>query len=123
MLNTMPSIQTRADPIGATEKRPTHACEPCHSGNTSATARHSTNSTTNAAENAHPSATTFNLVVSEFIGSSLRLQPPSAAEHDCCRRKVLDRDQDPNRSFGGRILSHIKACLASACCFEPFHVR
>src|SRR5262249_38459374 len=58
MPKTMPSIQTRTDVIGARENKPTHVCEPRHSGKTSATARQITNRTTSAAESPHPRATT-----------------------------------------------------------------
>src|SRR5674476_814713 len=59
MLNTTPSNQTLKDVSGAAEKRPIQPCDAGQPGDTSATARHNTNSTTSAAENPQPSATMF----------------------------------------------------------------
>ena len=81
MLKTMPSIQTRTDVIGARENKPTYACEPRHSGKTSATARQITNRMTSAAESPHPRAMTSRGLFADarvFIVSSIDSQEMAA---------------------------------------------
>src|SRR6185503_7069403 len=73
MLKTTPSIHTRTEFNGATENSPIQACEACHSGKTTPTARQTTNKTTSAADRPQPSATTLSgllLLLWIFIVSS-----------------------------------------------------
>src|SRR6516225_10019149 len=104
MLKTMPSIQTRADVIGATENRPIHPCEARHSGKTSATARQITNRTTSAAESPHARAMTSSglfAVARVFILSSIDSQDAAAISNVSANHRFIECAQKMRRLAGG----------------------